>query len=244
MQSDDLFKHVYINGKTGVGKSTILKILYASIVSQGFGCTLVDFNGDLADDVLHHTPPHRIDDVIFMDLADLDYAIPTNPFHGVPFVNHATFAEQFARSLEHIYQNSWGNRMGHLLKNTTRALCDAPPELRPTIYSIAHVLTNKHYRKQVFGAAKHPELIAYYKNELSQKTPREIREYSEPILNKVGDLTGNPYILNSMASYTPKFKFNIVIKNRTSHMPKKFVQKAKTTAPRLQYVKENKTRVP
>ena len=75
----DLYQHAWLNGQTGVGKSTLLRSMLAQIIDQGYGCTFIDYNGDLADEFVDNIPLSRRDDVVYFDPADKEHVLPINP---------------------------------------------------------------------------------------------------------------------------------------------------------------------
>jgi DNA helicase HerA-like ATPase len=68
IQREDKFRHMYIIGKTGTGKSTFLSNMIKSDMNAGSGLCLIDPHGDLVDTVLEHVPSHRSNDVILFDV--------------------------------------------------------------------------------------------------------------------------------------------------------------------------------
>lgn len=78
IRKEDKFRHMYIMGKTGTGKSTLISNLIASDMQAGNGLCLLDPHGELVDTVLEYIPSHRINDVILFDVADSDFPIGFN----------------------------------------------------------------------------------------------------------------------------------------------------------------------
>src|SRR5688572_24682153 len=72
---DDRRRHVYIIGKTGVGKTTLMQNMLIQDVQNGKGIALVDPHGDVAEAILDAIPPHRINDVVYFNPADVDYPV-------------------------------------------------------------------------------------------------------------------------------------------------------------------------
>lgn len=79
IKEKDRAGHIYILGKTGTGKSTLIANLIVSDVKNGHGLALIDPHGDLTDTVLNLVPKQRIKDVIYFNPADLDFPVAFNP---------------------------------------------------------------------------------------------------------------------------------------------------------------------
>jgi DNA helicase HerA-like ATPase len=75
--------HMYIIGKTGTGKSTLIENMVISDIEAGKGLALIDPHGDLAEDILNFIPKRRIEDVIYFNPQDLEYPIAFNPLEKV-----------------------------------------------------------------------------------------------------------------------------------------------------------------
>jgi DNA helicase HerA-like ATPase len=78
IKREDKFRHYYIVGKTGTGKSTFISNMVKADVEAGNGLCLLDPHGDLVDTVLEHIPTNRINDVILFDVSDTDFPIGFN----------------------------------------------------------------------------------------------------------------------------------------------------------------------
>lgn len=78
IKEEDKFRHMYIVGKTGTGKSTFMENLLKSDMAAGNGLALLDPHGEFVDNILEHIPTHRINDVILFDVGDTDYPIGFN----------------------------------------------------------------------------------------------------------------------------------------------------------------------
>src|SRR5688572_28500059 len=81
--TDDRRRHLYIVGKTGVGKTTLMANMIRQDIEQGRGVALVDPHGDLASGLLDVIPPERINDVIYFDPSDVDFPIAFNVMEAV-----------------------------------------------------------------------------------------------------------------------------------------------------------------
>ena len=75
---------MYVIGKTGTGKTTLIENMAISDIKSGNGLDLVDPHGDLGNDILNYVPKRRIKDVIYFNPSDLEYPIAFNPLEKVP----------------------------------------------------------------------------------------------------------------------------------------------------------------
>lgn len=69
-QAMDDRRHMYVVGKTGAGKSTLMQNMALQDIEAGHGVCVVDPHGELIDDILVRIPPHRAADVIVFDPSD------------------------------------------------------------------------------------------------------------------------------------------------------------------------------
>src|SRR5919202_2408056 len=75
--------HMYILGKTGTGKSTLLETLIRQDLARGHGLALLDPHGDLVEKVLSEVPEERRADLIYFDATDAKHPLGFNPLEYV-----------------------------------------------------------------------------------------------------------------------------------------------------------------
>ena len=80
---DDRRRHMYVVGKTGTGKTNLLENMAIADIQAGRGVAVVDPHGEFAEKMLDFVPENRIDDVIYLNPADIDYPIAFNPLEQV-----------------------------------------------------------------------------------------------------------------------------------------------------------------
>ncbi|MCK5466740.1 type IV secretion system DNA-binding domain-containing protein, partial [Candidatus Parcubacteria bacterium] len=73
IKKDDRRRHMYVIGKTGMGKTTLLENMVISDIRAGNGVAVVDPHGDFAEKILNFIPSSRINDVVYFNPADIDY---------------------------------------------------------------------------------------------------------------------------------------------------------------------------
>ena len=212
---DDVFQHVWLNGQTGVGKSALMRSMFAQTIANGHGCTLIDLNGDLSNEVLDDIPLARRNDVVICDPSDADHVLPINPFYKIPIDKRAIVAADFTEACRHIWADSWGERMDWILYNVVAAILHAPENLRPTILSIPALLTVQHYREQIIKHVHDVEVVRFFEHEFDRYSANKRSEFIMPIENKIGKIIANPFVHNVLAPYRSSFQFNNAIRGRT-----------------------------
>jgi len=137
---DDRLRHLAVIGKTGMGKSTLLKNLIASDMRAGRGVALIDPHGDLAESVLALVPRHRINDVVAFDAGDRAFPLAFNPlaFRGTGQRTHV--ASGIVSVFKKVHGDSWGPRLENLLRFTMLALLEVPDT---TMVSILRMLNDE-----------------------------------------------------------------------------------------------------
>ena len=193
VKRDDRRRHMYVIGKTGMGKSELLKQMVYSDIQAGHGLCVVDPHGELAESILDFIPSHRINDVVYLDPADLDYPIAFNIMESVdPAVRHLV-ASGLIGVFKKIWADSWGPRLEYVLRNAILALLDYPGS---TLLGIMRILVDKTYRKKVIDKVKDPVVRSFWVDEYSKYPDRFQAEAIAPIQNKVGQFLSNSLMRN------------------------------------------------
>ncbi|MCE9643589.1 MAG: type IV secretion system DNA-binding domain-containing protein [Candidatus Andersenbacteria bacterium] len=194
--TDDRRRHVYVIGKTGVGKTTLLENMIIQDVKLGRGLALVDPHGDVAEKILDIIPPERINDVVYFDPADVDFPVAFNPLESVDPQYKYLVASGLVSSLKKIWADSWGPRLEYILRNVILALLDYPSS---TMLGIMRMLADKSYRSKVVETITDPVVKAFWVNEFANYNERFRSEAISPIQNKVGQFLSSSIIRNIVA---------------------------------------------
>lgn len=193
---DDRRRHIYIIGKTGVGKTTMLETMLLQDIRGGKGVALVDPHGDIAERVVDMIPQERTNDVVYFDPADVEYPVAFNVLEAVDPEYKYLVASGLVSSLKKIWADSWGPRLEYILRNTILALLDYPSS---TMLGILRMLGDKTYRKKVINQIKDPVVKAFWINEFANYNERFRAEAISPIQNKVGQFLTSAIIRNIVA---------------------------------------------
>jgi len=193
IKKDDRRRHVYIVGKSGVGKSVLIENMAHDDVMEGRGVIIVDPHGELADKILSCVPENRIQDVVVFDPSDRDYPVAFNLLENVDDDFKSIVASGFVGIFKKIFGDSWGPRLEHILRNTVLALLDYPES---TMLDIPRMLTNNSFRDKVVGQVKDPVIKDFWQNEFAAYDAKFKTEAVSPILNKVGQFLASSTIRN------------------------------------------------
>jgi CxxC-x17-CxxC domain-containing protein len=193
IKTDDRRRHMYLIGKTGMGKTTTLENLIISDIRAGRGVGVVDPHGDLAEKILDFIPSDRINDVIYFNPADLDWPIAFNILEAIdPRYKHLV-ASGMMGVFKKIWPDVWSARMEYILNNTILALLDYPGS---TMLGINRMLADRDYRKKVLTKVKDPVVKAFWVDEFAKYNERFATEAIAPIQNKVGQFLSASIIRN------------------------------------------------
>jgi hypothetical protein len=193
IKKEDRRKHMYIIGKTGTGKSTMIANMAINDMRNDEGMAIIDPHGDLCNILLNYVPAHRINDVAYLDPADPEYAFHLNPLE----VTNTSYRELVASGIVSIfyklYHYSWGPRLEYILRNTILTLLHVP---QSTLLQVPEILTNEAYRARVTEKMEDQVLKNFWLNEFNKMTPQMKSEAVSPILNKVGQFLSSQTIRN------------------------------------------------
>jgi len=204
ISADDQRQHIYVIGKTGSGKTTLLRNLIIQHITLGHGVALIDPHGDLAEELLHHIPPHRADHLVYFNPSDLDFPIGLNVLGNVAPDQRHLVASGVVSAFKGIWRDSWGPRTEYLLYNAVSALLDCR---NATLLGVSRLFMDDKYRTKVIRQIKDPFIRAFWAEEYANYDPRFQREAIAPIQNKLGQFLLNPVVRNILGQV--KAKVNI-----------------------------------
>ena len=190
---DDRRRHMYIIGKTGMGKSVLLENMAIQDIQAGRGIGFVDPHGEAAERLLDFIPSRRINDVIYFNPADIDYPIAFNVMEKVSPEYRHLVASGLMGVFKKIWPDVWSARMEYILNNTILALLEYP---NSTLLGINRMLADADFRKKVVEVIKDPVVKSFWKTEFARYTQRLEIEATAAIQNKVGQFISAPLIRN------------------------------------------------
>lgn len=196
--------HLYIIGKTGTGKSTLLETLIRQDIHTGQGVALLDPHGDLVERILARMPEHRKGDLIYFNVPDASRPLGFNPLENVAPAKRPLAASGLLEVFKKIWADSWGPRLEHILRNALLALLDQP---QATLADVLRLLDDNAFRRNVAARTANARVRNFWLREYETYPARFRVEAIAPIQNKVGAFLADP-ILNSIVTQ-PKSAFDL-----------------------------------
>lgn len=191
LETGDLRQHLFCVGKTGTGKSTLIRNLIVQLILTGHGVGLIDPHGDLAEDVLNHFPPHRSDDLVYFNPSDFECPVGLNLLHCENHDRRHLIASGIVGSMKSLYSESWGPRLEYLMYSAVAALAECQ---NVSLLCLHRMLIEPRYCQWVVDQVKDPMIRAFWTKEFPGYDRRFVAEMISPVLNKVGQLAMSPPI--------------------------------------------------
>ncbi len=196
IKTDDRRRHMYVIGKTGMGKTTLMENMVFSDLYNGHGLGIVDPHGDFAEKIINYIPPHRINDVVYFNPADVHYPIGFNILEVQTEEQKHLVAAGLMGTFKKIWPDVWSSRMEYILNNTLLALLDYPGS---TLLGINRILSDAKYRKQVVAKLTDPVVRSFWQVEFANYESKYQKEAVAPIQNKIGQFLSASVIRNMVA---------------------------------------------
>ncbi len=201
IKTDDRRRHIYVVGKTGMGKTAMIENMAIQDIRAGRGLGIVDPHGELAEDLLDFVPSNRINDVVYFNPADTEYPIAFNVMEKVAPENRHLVASGLMEVFKKIWPDVWSARMEYILGNCILALLEYP---NTTLLGINRMLADAAYREKIVQKVRDPMVKSFWVNEFARYTQRYEVEATAAIQNKIGQLISNPLIRNIIGQVKTK----------------------------------------
>jgi len=196
--------HMYLIGKTGTGKSTLLGVMIRQDMEKGHGLVLLDPHGDLIEQVLPWVPAQRRGDLIYFNVADASSPLGFNLLERIPLAARPLAASGILEVFKKIWAEFWGPRMEHILRNALLALLEQP---EATLADVLPLLDDREFRKRVADRVAQPHVRRFWLREYENYPARFRIEAIAPIQNKVGIFLSSPILSRIITQ--PKSSFDL-----------------------------------
>jgi len=204
IKAKDRMRHVYVIGKTGMGKSCLLENMAVQDIVNGEGMAFIDPHGKTAELLLNYVPEHRLKDVLYFAPFDMENPISFNVLEDVGYDKRHLVVSGLMSTFKKIWLDAWSARMEYILTNTLLALLEYPGS---TLLGVNRMLADKDYRKKVVDNIKDPSVKSFWVDEFAKYTDKFAAEATPAIQNKIGQFTNNPLIRNIIGQ--PRSSFDL-----------------------------------
>lgn len=189
----DRRRHMYIIGKSGVGKSKLQELMIRQDIAYGQGVCVIDPHGELIDDILNFIPKERIEDVCLIDPGDIEYPSSFNPLSNID----PTFKHQLTQGLIEVLRKqfgaNWTPRLEHVFRFTVLALLDYP---HATMRGMISMLTDRNYRQKVVEYIEDDMVKRFWAIEFADWSEKFDTDAIIPLVNKLGQFLSDPMLRN------------------------------------------------
>lgn len=185
-------RHLYIIGGTGNGKTTLLQYQIVQDMQNGKGVAIVDPHGDMAETLLRHVPPERINDVVYFNPDDLEYPIGLNLLELTPGLSGNELLREkdiITESVISVFrkifseEDTGGHRIEYVLRNTIQTALTVEDA---TLFTVFDLLNDTKYRKSVVKTLEDKNLINFWRNELGKAGDMQKVKMAAGITAKIG----------------------------------------------------------
>lgn len=199
---------MYLLGKTGTGKTNVLKTLLLQDIKLGRGCCLIDVNGDLIREIIKLTPQDRKQDVVYLDTSNPNLERGYNPLRKVAYHYRHLIASHILETFQKLWgAQSWGIKMEYILRNVLLTLLDQP---KSDFSDITKILLDETYRNACMKHIVSKEVKAFWETQFSKYAKTDIL----PILNKVGSFLAIPIVKKILVDNRKQLSIQSIINNQ------------------------------
>src|SRR5258708_1110083 len=197
IKGEDRFLHLYVIGKTGTGKSTLLETMALQDLERGNGLALIDPHGDLVARIAARIPPSHRDRVIYLDATDPTQPHGYNPLRHVSADRIALAASGMMDVFKKMWPDAWGVRMEHILRNVLMALLEQP---EATLHDVLSIFSDNEFRKRIAKSLRNDTVRTFLLKEFEKFSFGYRADGTAPIQNKVGAFLADPMLNRILTS--------------------------------------------
>ncbi len=193
IKNQDRQYHMYILGKSGVGKTTLLMNIAVQDIWNGRGLCIIDPHGEFAEQMTRSIPPERINDVIYFNPADTEYPIGLDVLDlPDPRYKHIVVSDVLS-IFKHLWKGDWNSQLESIIRNCLLALVDVP---KSSILDIVRLLTDNDFREMVLKSAQDEVVRVFWQHEY-EKWREQFYDSVVPVIqNKLGPFIHTPLVRN------------------------------------------------
>ncbi|PIU33393.1 hypothetical protein COT04_00285 [Candidatus Shapirobacteria bacterium CG07_land_8_20_14_0_80_39_12] len=211
LSDDDRRRHLYIIGKTGTGKTELLRNLILQDIRAGKGVCLIDPH-DLAEDLLQYIPPERAEEVIYFDPSDTDRPMGLNMLEAETEDQKHMVTTAIINLMYKLYDpyktGIIGPRFEHAIRNAMLTVMSEPGS---TFVEVVRCLTDANFVQELLPKVTDPMVRRYWTDQIAQTTDFHKSEVLDYIVSKFGRFVTNKVMRNIIGQSKSAFDFRKVM---------------------------------
>ncbi len=200
----DRRRHLYVIGKSGVGKAKLLELMIRQDVHYGEGLCIIDPHGELIESVLDFIPEERAGDVCIIDPSDTDFPVSFNPLINVDPIFKFQLTQGLVEALQKQFSSNWSPRIEHVFRFACLALLDYP---YATMRGMISILTDRNYRYKVVEYIQDDMVKKFFDSEFQSWSEKFDTDAIIPLVNKLGQFLYDPMLRNIFSQEENKTDF-------------------------------------
>ena len=207
-QADRLF-HFYCFGKSGSGKTSLLKKLMEQDIKADRGFTFLDVHGDASREMVHQLKHHYADrEFIYFDVTNPNLSIGYNPLKKVSYAKRSLVASNILEIFQRNWKSAWGMKMEHILRMILLTLLDQP---KAQLSDILKLLHQKSYREECLPNITSEAIRMFWTSEFPKYKPNDLL----PIMNKLGGFLSHSIVHKILIENTNQLSLRKIIDEGT-----------------------------
>lgn len=206
IKQPDRLQHIYTCGKSGSGKTSLLKTLMEQDIKSYRGIAFFDPHGDAYLELLKQVPEWHKSRVIPFDLSDPELAFGYNPLRKVAQTKHSLVTSSILEILHRNFKSSWGLKMEHILRHIILSLLVQPSA---NFSDVIRIIQDSNFRYDCQQHITNPDIKRFWANEFPKYKSNDLL----PILNKIGAFLAHPIVRRVLVENTQQISFRDIMDN-------------------------------
>lgn len=206
IKNEDRFRHFYVIGQTGTGKSSVMQVMIRQDLKEGKGLCIVDPHGQLIEDIIPFIPRERADDVIYFNPADLERPIGINLLEAETDEERELVALDAMNIMIKLFNEEvFGPRIQDYFRNGCLTLMEDPEG--GALTDIVRLFTDDAYQKLKVEKVKNPIVKSFWEHQMAKTGAREKQEMIPYFASKFGQFVTNTMMRNIIGQSKSSFDF-------------------------------------
>ena len=212
IKTEDRFRHFYIIGQTGTGKSSTMQALGRQDLANGEWMAIIDPHGDLVKDLLPFVPRERADDVIVFDPSDTERPIGMNILEAAPEDRDMVVQDALNIMIKLFWNEIFGPRLQDYFRNGALTLMEYPSGWALT--DIIRLFTDPDFQKDHIRNVKNPIVKAWWEKTFANMGDREKKEIIPYFSAKFGQFITNTTMRNIIGQTESSFDIGNIMQEQ------------------------------